>query len=170
MKKIIFAFVVLLSHLYSEEPQLSQYMQSIDNSDIIFKYQQNQFHCYPYGVFTFEKLLENKKAIAECKESVKKFYKKVPQAKSFARVHYELYQFYHLEKMKNQCIIYSNGTKSYSEVLLENGYALLDQNLNDEVWKFKFYRAQKRAEILKKGVWKEEYFLLKECLKNIYEN
>ncbi len=138
----------------SKEPQLSQYMMSLNNSNTIFKHNQSSFHCYPYGIFTFDKLLNTKGLVKECKNSVNIFYRKNPQAKPFSRVHFKNYQFYHLDKVKGNCIIYSSGTKSYSEVLLEEGYAIYDFLLADELWKYKFIRAQKRAQVLKKGIWK----------------
>lgn len=101
--------------------------------------------CEPHGIKTLEWLIRDAATPDECQKSVDAFYNTHPHERLYAQEHLHLYQTYHYEKSDKGCILYANGPESYSEMLLNEGLANLDQKYNESEWNEKLRRAFQRG-------------------------
>ena len=130
-------------------------------SDYLFHFSYNDiaFYCRPAAVTTIDQLLFFPKLPKVCKEQSHKFIRKYPYAnKQYAyKLHEE--QKYYLLGLKEDCFVMLNAGVSFSEHLLEEGFAKLQTKLDDEFLNSTLYKklkkAQDRAEYHKKGVWED---------------
>lgn len=97
-----------------------------------------------------------------CKKSIEQFYTQNPESEYFALNILKVKQMYHLEFHENSCTLFAKGEKSLSELLLENGLALVKPNFRDEIYTTIYKKAQKKARFLKKGLWSEN--IANECV------
>ena len=148
-------FLAVISSLIAEKPLLGTLTGIENNRYLHFRIEQTSYRCQPYGVETLDELLQNNLLAGECREAIKSFYRADPQAYYFAQNRFKKYQRYHLEIRKESCIIYAMGMRSYAELLLEEGLALQKPSVNDEIWQYRFSRAQERGRSGKKGAWSE---------------
>jgi len=168
LKKIVFfIFFVYQIALIAEEPILVK-LENIDSNEIQkFQIAQSSFYCKAYGVISIDTLYANSTDNSSCKKSVVAFYKKNPYSKYFAQNILKIKQMYHIEFKKNSCIVYAQGAKSYSELLLESGLAVVKPLFKDEEFSAKFKKAESRAKGAKLGMWKSN--LLIECTVERYK-
>jgi endonuclease YncB( thermonuclease family) len=130
-------------------------------SDYLFHFSYNDiaFYCRPAAVTTIDQLLLTPKLPKVCKEQAHNFLRKHPYAnKQYAyKLHEE--QKYYLLGLKQDCFIMLNGGVSFSEHLLEKGFAKLQNNLDDAFLTSTMYkklkRAEQRAEYHKRGIWED---------------
>lgn len=170
MKKIIYIFVlqlIILTNIYAKESTLATLTNILSNELQEFRISQNSFICKPYGIVTLEKLAKNADMDSTCRKSISEFYAKNPDLEQFSFLELKVMQTYHIEFSENECILYSHGQKTYSELLLENGLAVLKPIFKDEEFKHSFFKAQQRAKIMKKGMFKEK--ILFNCISGLYE-
>jgi len=153
--------------LIAEEPLLAT-LNNINSIEIQkFKIAQNSFYCRPYGVISIDKLYASSLKDSSCKESVEILYKKNPNLRYFTQNILKIKQMYHIEYKKESCIIYAKGAKSYSELLLENGLAVIKPLFIDEEFSSSFQKAENRAKSSKLGIWKSD--LLTQCIAELYK-
>ncbi len=165
-KIVIFIFFVYQTVLIGAEPILAT-LNNIDSNEIQkFKIAQKSFYCRPYGVTSIDKLYSNSQNNSSCKKSIESFYKKNPYSKYFALKILKTKQMYHIEHKNDSCIVYAKGAKSYSELLLERGLAVIKPLFKDEEFSSSFKKAQARAKSSKLGIWKSN--LLIECTAESY--
>ncbi len=164
MKK--FSFFLLPFLLFAQEP-LIMILDAIEsNSAFVFRYKQTHMLCKPYGVIGMDEILVNKRLNPICKSALEEFFIQNPKLYYFA--HYKLYleQGYHVEVTQNGCKIFVSSPKSYSEMLLENGLAIIDQKVYDEEVDFLFYKALRRAKMQKRGIWQNPK--IQSCISEFY--
>jgi len=75
---------------------------------------------------------------------------------------------YHVEFKEKGCVIYVQGKKTLSEVLLEEGLAVSQPSFQDEEYNYSFLKLQQRAKSNKKGLWGED--ILKSCVDSLYKD
>jgi len=154
MKSIIKLYIFIAVILFGDEPPVIMTLRNIiSNDSIIFSYHQHYFNCYPYGIIALEKLLTDEKTSSTCKKIYFDFSQKYPKLHFFAHYHFHLEQNYVLDLHKEGCIIFSKGKKSYSEVLLEHGLAIINPKVKNEEYMLYFFAAQERAKRARKGLW-----------------
>ncbi len=156
MNKIIFLFFLYTFFIHSlgaNEPTLA-ILKSIDsNSRQSFNIQKYNFYCEPYGVKSLENMQSISESGSKCKESIESFYKKNPDLKYFTDEILKTEQLYHIEWRENRCVLYAQGEKTLSELLLENGLAVNKRTFKDEEFKFLYEKAEQNAKFLKRGMW-----------------
>jgi hypothetical protein len=126
-------------------------------------YQNRVIPCEPFGIVTLEKMVQNGASPQECKKAVETFYASHPHRRQFAREHLILQQSYHYETIPEGCVLYANGTETYSEMLLRNGLALVDPAFDQNEWNAKLKRAEAGAEKESQGL--HETLIRKWCIK-----
>lgn len=168
MRKIIclpLLYIFLAHSLSAKEPTMAILTNIITNSTQKFNIGNYNFYCEPYGVISLEKLYARSAPESKCRESIVGFYNRHPDLKYFTQEVMKVMQMYHLEFKEKQCIIYARGQKTLSELLLENGLALIKPNFDDEEFRYLFYKAQLNAKISKSGMWSEQ--IDKDCVSEL---
>lgn len=123
-----------------------------NNSFIVLNYKNTAVVCEPFGVKTLEILQKESMKQEECSKTISKIYLDDPYLQNFAKLKLHLEQTYHFNLLEKKCILYGNGTETYSEMLLSEGLAVIDENFNDREWNEKLKRAYGRGEKQKKGI------------------
>ncbi len=137
------------------------------NNDYLFhfSYDDTAFFCRPAAITTIDQLSMHSDKPQVCKERAQKFLKKYPYAnKQYAyKLHEE--QKYYLIGHKDECFVMLNAGVSFSEHLLEQGFAKLQNNLDEKFLNSTQYKnlkmSQGRAEYHKRGIWEDP--LLANC-------
>ena len=130
-------------------------------SDYLFHFSHKDvaFYCRPAAVTTIDQLLFRKDIQPVCKNKAENFIKKYPFSnKQYAyKLHIE--QKYLLLGYKKDCFVMLNAGRSFSEHLLEEGFAKLQNKLGDSFLNSTLYkklkRSQDRAEYHKRGIWED---------------
>ncbi|MEA3371472.1 MAG: thermonuclease family protein [Campylobacterota bacterium] len=164
---LLFLFLELFLTLKAQEPTLGQLVNVYSNQYQKFKIGNFSFTCKPYGVITLGMLQKQALLNSECKSAISEFYKRAPKGKYYAQRVLKVKQFYSLEFKESECLVYSNGQKTFSESLLEEGLALLEPKFKDNEFKASFYYAQENAKLNQNGVWKEN--ILRKCVVELYK-
>ncbi|MEA1956494.1 MAG: hypothetical protein U9N02_08380 [Campylobacterota bacterium] len=158
-----FILIPLLTISLSAKEPILAILKNINSNDLQqFTLQNYSFYCRPYGIVTLEDIYRSPIASDTCKKKVIKFYIKNPKSKYFSDTLLKLFQMYHIEFKDEKCILYANGRKTLSEALVENGLAVKEPYLKDEIFKYIFDEAQKRASYHKRGLHADE--VLKNCM------
>lgn len=124
-----------------------------------FSYKNSAFYCRPAAVTTIEQLLFKPDLPPVCREKAQQFIKKYPYShKQYAyKLHPE--QKYLLIGFKEDCFIMLNAGISFSEHLVEEGFAKLQEKLDEAFLTSTLYkklqRSQNRAVYHKKGIWED---------------
>jgi hypothetical protein len=158
----------LLVNLYSSESIVATLHSIPSNSVQEFSISHSRFLCHHYGLVTIEELSHNTKLSSVCQKSIEEFYLKHPDLKQYAQKKLKIMQRYKIEFKKRECILYSDGQMSYSELLLKSGLAVVKPVFLDKEFKYAFNKAQENAKLLKIGIWKEE--VIKNCMESLYKN
>ena len=154
--KRIFALLLLYAAPSFSAPLPAVRLDGIvDNRTLHMRYEKATFICRPYGIRTFEELLLDTQTVGECRRVIERFKKEHPIEAEFAAYHLEVMQFYPLETKNETCLLYTNGRVSYSEALLKEGLAVISKRLDDDVWRFRFERAETGARKAKLGLWSD---------------
>ena len=130
-------------------------------SDYLFHFSHKNiaFYCRPAAITTIDQLLLTPEIKPVCKNLAENFIKKYPYSnKQYAyKLHEE--QKYHLLGYRKDCFVMLNAGTSFSEHLLEEGFAKLQNKLDDVFLNSTMYkklkRSQDRAEYHKRGVWED---------------
>lgn len=139
-------------------------MSSIENNSVMTLLNNNNpVQCEPHGIKTLEWLIRDAASQGECQKSVDAFYISHPHERQYAQEHLHLYQTYHYEiKDKEGCILYANGPESYSEMLLKEGLAIMDDKYNNTEWNAKLKRALMRGKSKKERI--NDSDILQKCI------
>ncbi len=162
MKKfhlIILVVFYFMNNPLNAEPILGILKTVHNNNMFEFSINSNRFRCKNYGIIMIDEVnnLEN-----TCKKRLIDFKIEHPQYSYFSQMHLKRYQQYHLNIIDGKCILYSQGRKSLSELLLENGLAIRDSKEKNSLLEYKFKRAQFRAKKEKKGIYSDS--VLRSCI------
>ena len=138
-------------------------MKSIENNAAMTLLDNNKpVKCEPHGIKTLEWMIRDAATPAECQKSVDAFYFSHPHERLYAQEHLHLYQTYHYEQSDKGCILYANGPESYSEMLLNEGLAIVDDKYNSNEWNEKLKRAFLRGQSKKERI--NESDILQKCI------
>lgn len=118
--------------------------------------------CEPHGIKTLEWMIRDAATPGQCQKSVDAFYYKHPHERLYAQEHLHLHQTYHYEKEEKGCILYANGPESYSEMLLNEGLATVDEKYNNREWNERLKRALIRGQTKKESIHGSD--ILQKCI------
>lgn len=148
-------FVVFLVNVNAQS--LVSLLKSIENNHTLhMSYRQQAFVCTPYGIETVSELLLRTDLNSSCFQYIRDFRESNPQEKFFAATTLHIEQQYSVEAVETLCLLHLSSGHSYSEALLEKGYALISPQLKDTELLYRFEKAQLRAKIKKEGIWSDE--------------
>lgn len=168
MSKFSVLFILFISlRLYANEPSVVLLHSIYNNYFLEFRVQNYHFHCRLYGVIALDKLLDNANVNAICKERLQSFYRADPDSKDFTRNLLAVEQGYHLEFKEKGCALYASGQKTLSQMLLENGLAIIEINFQDREFQSLFEESQRRAQSKRVGFWSDD--ALKACIYELYK-
>lgn len=138
-------------------------MNGIENNSVMTLLDNNKpVKCEPHGIKTLEWLIRDATTVQECQKSVDAFYFAHPHVRLYAQEHLRLHQTYHYEKSDKGCILYANGPESYSEMLLNEGLAIIDDRYDNREWNAKLKRALLRGQSKKEGIFQSD--ILQKCI------
>lgn len=138
-------------------------MNSIESNSAMTLLDNNiPVRCEPHGIKTLEWLIRDAASPAQCQKSVDAFYYAHPHERLYAQEHLHLHQTYHYEKDEKGCILYANGPESYSEMLLNEGLATVDDKYNNTQWNAKLKRALLRGQKKKERIHDTD--ILEKCI------
>jgi len=168
-KIMIFVVIQILMNftLNAKEPSLAILLNVINNNYQTFNIGNYHFICKTYGVISIEELKFANENNDVCQNSIKKLYKKNIHLKYISQYILKVRQMYHFEFKNNECLLYSNGQKTLSEILLEEGVAIMRPRFKDREFQYSFMKAQSRAKYDKKGMWSEN--IPGKCLAELVE-
>jgi len=161
---IIFLFHSLLI-LEAKEPTLAMLKNVYANDSQKFSIGNGTFLCKPYGVKSLEKMYASSKKDSICKKSIYELYQKSKPLAYYSLNLLYVSQFYHVEFKNEKCLLFAKGEKTLSELLLENGLALVNPSFNDEEFQWSFYHAQRGAKENKRGLWSKDIY--RECFEEL---
>lgn len=164
-KETRFAFcIVLLCFSISLKAEITLgLLKSIENNTVMTLLDNNHpVKCVPHGIKTLEVLIRDAPSPEVCQKSVDAFYDAHPHERLYAQEHLHLYQKYRYEKNDQGCILYANGPESYSEMLLKEGLAILDEKYNNREWNEKLKRALIRGQKKKERIHDSD--ILEKCI------
>lgn len=162
MTKIGVFFLLCSFNYFAKEPTMGILQELHSNTKQIFSIQNSTYKCDAYGVLEPMELLQSNVINTLCKKKIQKFYISNPHAANFSKGKLDLFMTYHLEFVKEECLLFASGELTLSELLLREGYSLLDPKLQDEEYLYLYKNAQKVARFEKRGIWGEES--MEECL------
>jgi hypothetical protein len=154
----IFIFLMLIMSVSSQAKMLYAFLKEVENNHTLhMKVQQQPFICTPYGVDTISQLVYRTDVNSSCQKYLRDFRMQHPQEKFFAAGLLYPEQQYAVEGVKNRCLLYLSNQHTYSEALLEEGYArMLPVTLyQDPLLKYRYQKAVLRAKTDKKGLWSD---------------
>ncbi|MDQ1299011.1 MAG: hypothetical protein QG558_1550 [Campylobacterota bacterium] len=138
-------------------------MSSIENNSAMTLLDNNKpVKCEPHGIKTLEGMIRDAATPTECQKRVDAFYYTHPHERLYAQEHLHLHQTYHYEKSDKGCILYANGPESYSEMLLNEGLAVVDEKYNNSEWNEKLKRALLRGQKKKERIHDSD--ILQKCI------
>ncbi len=133
-------------------------LKGVESNHLLhMSYQQQHFTCKPFGVETVSELSERLDVNSSCHAYLRAFRLAHPDEKAYASITLQVQQQYSVEGIKGECLLSLSSGHSYSEALLEAGYARLPIGFayEDFVLKRRFYRARKRAQSNRAGIWSD---------------
>ncbi len=160
--KFIFIVLLITNFLEAKEPTLAILRNVYSNDFQQFTYKNYSFICRPYGIATLEDVYRSPSVSSVCKEHIDKFYIQNPLLKHLSASLLKIFQMYHITFKDGKCLIHAKGLKTLSEILVDNGIAVKEKYLKDEIYGYKLDKAQKKASFLKKGLHKDK--VLRNCM------
>lgn len=161
--RFMFCIVIVCFSISLNAKIMLGQMKSIENNSVMTLLDNNNpVKCEPHGIKTLEWLIRDAASPNECQKSVDVFYYAHPHQRLYAQEHLHLYQRYHYEKNDQGCILYANGPESYSEMLLNEGLAIVDEKYNNREWNEKLKRALIRGQKKKERIHDTD--ILKKCI------
>jgi hypothetical protein len=167
MLKLFAVSVILSSQIFGQSHFIAQLISIHSNASQVFKINGKSFSCSAYGITVLHKIAQTKQINPICQDEIKKFFDTDPTKLSVASKYLHVKSFYDLIYVKGQCLIYASGQKSLSEILLENGLAVIEHGFHDEEFDALFLKAQRHAQENKLGVWSDN--TLKICALGLYK-
>lgn len=169
MKKITFLLLLLVFHSFARDSYVIATLEHIDsNTQLKFQYQNSLFSCKLYGIYGLDTFLVTPIVSPYCKQRVKAVLKRHPSMRYFGQNHLHIKQGYHLRFFNQECQLFSAGTKSYAEVLVEEGIAVVEPKFkNRDYYYYQLQKAQRRAKFNTRGIWEE--FGMDACIQSLYK-
>jgi hypothetical protein len=165
MKHLLASFVMTTA-IFGAEPTLALLQGVSDDQRLYLSVGGKPMSCKPYGVILLEKLAISEGVDPSCRNVVSRLFKQQPTLKHFWRSHLKLFQQYRVEMRSGECTLYANSTQSYAELLIKAGVAMRKPLLNDELWIFRWKKAQRIARNQKHGIWRYDDWVT--CTESIY--
>jgi len=147
--------IFFASFVDAKEPMMAILLDVKSNDEQILNIGKYSYYCKAYGVISIDELVLNNSSNEVCLNSIKSFYKKNLRLKYFSLNMLKIKQSYHIEFKDKKCVLYSNGQKTLSQKLLENGLVILKSRFKDREFKYSFVKAQNIAKNEKRGIWSE---------------
>jgi len=157
MKKLC-CLLCLLFTWNLEAESIIALLKSVENNNVLhMHYKKTPFICTPYGVETVDELMLRMDSNSSCIRYLQDFRRAHPKEKFFAVSSLHVQQQYSVEGMNGECLLYLSSEHTYSEALLEKGYARrpVGQSYEDVILKHRFKDAVKRAQNTKAGIWSD---------------
>lgn len=152
----ILLFIVFVWNLRCES--VVALLKSVeDNDNLHMVYKQKEFICKPYGIQSINELISSVETNSSCMNYLQDFRKSYPKEKFFAQMRLHVQQKYSVEGIDGKCLLYLSSSHTYSEAILEAGYARMPITLkhDDSFLKYRFKRALQRAKSSKLGIWSD---------------
>ncbi len=163
-----FIIIILFTQLFAKNIIIGQLISVFSNTLQIFKIQQKNIQCLPYGILTLDEIMRYKKINIVCKKEINTYFIHHPYRQYFSLRHLSVRGFYTLILKNKQCLIYAKGQKSLSELLLQNGLAIINPRFNDNEFKDEFLQAQNYAKYHKLGIWSNNILMI--CALGMYKS
>lgn len=161
--RIILYFVFFCFSISLNAKIMLGLMSGIESNSVMTLLDNNiPVRCEPHGIKTLEWMIRDAATPVECQKSVDAYYYAHPHERLYAQEHLHLYQTYHYEKDEKGCILYANGPESYSEMLLNEGLATVDEKYNNSEWNAKLKRALIRGQKKKESIHSSD--ILQKCI------
>ena len=157
MRKICCLFLFVLS-VNVQAKSIAAFLKTIESNHLLhMNYRQIPFICKPYGIETLSELVYRTDVNSSCMGYLKEYRIVDPNEKFFAVQNLRIEQQYRVEGIGNECLLHHSSGHSYSEALLENGYARIPPQLRykDTILRHRFKQAERRAKIKKAGIWSD---------------
>jgi hypothetical protein len=167
MHRILFIIFFLAYGLFAQPFVIAKLNAVPSNSLQIFTLHAQEISCVPYGVLTLGMIRKYRKINSVCREKIDRYISQHPNRSFFASMHLYLKAYYTLKLHPKGCLLYARGQKSLSEMLLEEGLAVIAPGFSDEEFLALFQRAQNRAKYAKRGVWSTD--TLEICALGLYK-
>lgn len=167
MRKFTLLFYFLTTFVYAKEPTMALLISVPANDTQHFRLAQYSFVCKPYGIVSLEELYQASLTNETCKTTIEKFYRKNPLLLYFTSERLYKKQLYHIEFKENRCILYAQGQKTLSELLLRYGLAFVKPFFRDPEFYHSFINAQNNAKNDSLGMWSQD--LVVQCMAAIYK-
>lgn len=138
--------------------QILALLKGIENNHTLhMSYKQQAFVCKPFGIETVSELVERVDVNSSCMGYLREFRRAHPKEKVFAFLTLRPQQQYSVEGKEHACLLSLSSGHSYSEALLEQGYARLPEAFvyKDFLLRHRFNRALQRAKNTKAGIWSD---------------
>ena len=164
---ILIINILFAGLLSAKEPTLAILENVVSNEVQKFKISQYSFYCRPYAIVTLDKLYASSSLNSICKKSIESFYIKNPEAQYFSLNKLRVKQMYHLEFKDQRCLLFAQGERTLSELLLENGLGILKPLFEDKEYSYIFKNSQQKAKSLRRGLWSEN--IIRECIVELYK-
>lgn len=153
-----FALLFIVYIVYAKAQGMVALLKGIENNHTLHMvYRQTAFVCKPYGIETLSELVMHTDLNSSCSAYLDSFRQTYPKEKFFAQMNLKVQQKYSVEGKDNRCVLYLSNDYSYSEALLEKGYAKMPfevKGKNPEM-EYRFKKALKRAKTKKLGIWSD---------------
>lgn len=147
-------FIVLTINAYGKT--LVSLLKGIENNHTLhMQYKQQPFACTPYGIETVSELVYLTDVNTSCMQYLYEFRVIDPNEQYFAVQNLRIEQQYRVEGIEGKCLLHLSSGHSYSEALLEKGYARipLGTRYKDPIIRYRFKQAERRAKVKKAGLW-----------------
>lgn len=154
--------------LNAKEPQLAILNEISSNDTQRFEIASSSFLCKPYGIVSIEDLYKQSDDKSFCKKSIEDFYTKNRDLRYFTQSILKVYQRYHIEFKKSECIVYAKGQTTLSELLLSKGLAVSKRSFKDKEFKFLFEKVSDTAKRNGEGLWASS--IKKDCSSQMQKN
>lgn len=156
-----FATLFLFFHVCLFADITALLLQVDNNAQAHFSYEDSAFSCKHAAIITLTQLYHSKNSDTSCQRAIEGFIKKHPYISYEAKAIFHTMQKYHLIAFKKACFVMLNGGVSFSEHLLEKGYAMLDDRIAKSQFSktalyAKLLEAQNRAQYHQKGIWSNQ--------------
>jgi len=152
--------LVLCSALISwgAPPVTVRLLGILENGALTVQHSQAVSTCIPYGVITLEGLAAEAALKEACRQRINDYFRQAPEDADFGSRQLKPQQFYRIERRETGCILYARGRRSYAELLLESGLALVREGFDDALWYARYQRAQEGARRHRRGIWSDPYW------------
>lgn len=157
LARSVYYTIFLASIAIAKEPLVVQIEKILSNDIQKVQFKNYTFFINTYGIVDISEIFHKNNHNKSCQKNLTLFYQENPKAKYFTQNLIKQNNLYHIDIKNNGTILYVQGVKSLSLLLLENGLAIVQKNFKDEEHLFQFLKAQRNAKIKKKGIWKKMY-------------